>query len=47
MVQVMIDSVFDMFSAFCADDMGQIIVSICVMGACVALFRVLRRGAGG
>ena len=47
MVYVMVNTVFDLFTAFCADDLGQIIVPVCVMGACVALFRVLRRGAGG
>lgn len=47
MVYVVVDTFFNLFSSFCSDSMGQVIVSICVMGCCVALFRVLRRGAGG
>ena len=47
MVDVVIDTVFGVFGAFCADDLGQLIVVCCVMGSCVALFRVLRRVAGG
>lgn len=40
-------NVFDLIDTFCSDDFGFVIVNVCVMGACVALFRVLRRGAGG
>ena len=47
MVDVVIDTVFGVFGSFCADDLGQLIVVCCVMGSCVALFRVLRRAAGG
>lgn len=47
MVSIMVSSVFDLINTFCMDDFGYVIVNVCVMGACVALFRVLRRGAGG
>lgn len=47
MVYTMVRSVEDLINAFIADDLGGIITSICVMGACIALFRILRRGAGG
>lgn len=45
MVYVIVNSVFGLINAFCSDDMGVLIVSICVMGACVSLFRVLRSAA--
>ena len=47
MVYTMVSVVFDLIDAFTVDDFGSVIMSVCVMGACVALFRVLRRGAGG
>lgn len=47
MVYTMVSVVFDLIDAFCVDEFGFVIVSVCVMGACVALFRVVRRGAGG
>lgn len=47
MVYVMVSAVFDLIDTFCMDDFGYVIVNVCVMGACVALFRILRRGAGG
>ena len=43
----MVWEVWNMFNAFCEDQMGMIITSICCMGAAIAMFRVLRRGAGG
>ena len=47
MVDTMVSVVFDLIDAFTVDDFGSIITSVCVMGACIALFRVLRRAAGG
>lgn len=47
MVYTMVRVVMDLIDVFCADSLGSVVVSVCVMGACVALFRVLRRGAGG
>lgn len=47
MTFTIIYNVFDLIDTFCNDDFGFVIVNVCVMGACVALFRVLRRGAGG
>ena len=45
MVFSIVNSVFGLINAFCSDDFGVVIVSVCVMGSCVALFRVLRRVA--
>lgn len=47
MVSTMVNSVFNLFSAFCMDDFGYVIVNVCVMGSCIALFRLLESGAGG
>lgn len=47
MVYTMVYAVMDLIDVFCADSLGNVIVEVCVMGACVALFRVFRRGAGG
>lgn len=47
MVYTMVHSVRDLIYAFINDDVGGIITSLCVMGACIALFRIFRRGAGG
>lgn len=47
MVSTMVNCVFDLFRAFCLDDFGYVIVNVCVMGSCIALFRLLESGAGG
>lgn len=47
MVYTMVQSVMGLIDVFCVDSLGNVIVNVCVMGACVALFRVFRRGAGG
>lgn len=43
----MVSCFFDLFNVFCADPFGSVIVDICAMGSCIALFRVLRSAAGG
>lgn len=47
MVSTMVSSVFDLINTFCMDDFGFVVVNVCVMGACIALFRLLESGAGG
>ena len=47
MVYTMVNTVFDLIDVFCADAFGNIVVEVCVMGACIALFRILRSVAGG
>ena len=47
MAYTMVQVVMGMIDVFCDDPLGNVIVSVCVMGACVALFRVMRRAAGG
>ena len=47
MVYTMASVVFDLIDAFSVDDFGSIIMGVCALGACIALFRVMRRGAGG
>ena len=46
-VSSMVSVVFDLIAAFCVDDFGYVVVNVCVMGSCIALFRVLRSAAGG
>ena len=47
MVYTMVHAVRDLIYAFTSDDLGGVITALCVMGACIALFRLMRRGAGG
>lgn len=47
MSSAMVYVVEDLIYAFISDDLGQVVTSVCILGACIALFRVLRRGAGG
>lgn len=47
MVYTIVNTVRDLIYAFIDMDFGRIITSLCVMGASIALFRILRRGAGG
>lgn len=47
MVSSMVSVVFDLIAAFCVDDFGYVIINVCVMGSCIALFRLMRNAAGG
>lgn len=47
MVYTMVHAVQDLIYAFIDDDMGGVITALCVMGASIALFRILRKGARG
>lgn len=47
MAYTMVHAVQDLIYAFIDDDLGGVITAICVMGASIALFRLLRKGAGG
>lgn len=47
MVVTMVTVVMNLIDVFCTDSLGNVVVSVCVMGSCIALFRVMRRAAGG
>lgn len=47
MAYTLVHAVRDLIYAFIADDLGELITAICVLGVCLAMFFLLRRGAGG
>ena len=47
MAYTMVHAVMDLIDVFTMDSLGNVIVEVCVMGACVALWRYFEVGAGG
>ena len=43
MTYVIIEDVFDMFAAFCNDQLGMLITSVVLLGVVIALFGYMRR----